>query len=101
MKTRALFSILMLFSLSLPFELKEAQASSSDNIYGWAWSANIGWISFNCTNSELPGPLCSAPYGVNVDPSTGNFSGYDWSENIGWIWFAPADAPPVKLNKKN
>ena len=99
MKTRVLFSVLILLSLSLPFGSREVKAGSSDNIYGWAWSSNIGWISFNCTNSELPGPLCSAPYGVNVDPSTGNFSGYAWSENIGWIWFAPADATPVKLNQ--
>lgn len=72
------------------------QASSSDNVSGWAWSENIGWLSFNCNNPELPTPRCVAPnnYGVNLDSVTGNFSGYAWSENIGWIDFAPVGPYP-------
>ena len=64
----------------------EVQAGASDNVYGWAWSENIGWISFNCDNPEIPAPRCTNDYGVNVDAS-GLFSGYAWSENIGWISF--------------
>ena len=54
---------------------------------GWAWSENIGWISFNCEN--LPEPRCSKKYNVRFNTDTGNLSGFAWSENIGWIRFHP------------
>jgi hypothetical protein len=53
------------------------------NVSGWAWSSNIGWISFNCTDRDVCG---SSDYGVDIG-SDGTFSGYAWSENIGWISF--------------
>jgi len=64
-------------------------ASTSDNVHGWAWSDNIGWISFNCTEG---GPnqsnICgTSNYGVTISTSTYAFSGYAWSDNIGWISF--------------
>lgn len=65
-----------------------AFASSSDNVSGWAWSENIGWISFNCTNS--PGLCDLVNYGVNVATS-GDLSGFAWSETVGWISFNSAD----------
>ncbi len=57
------------------------KASASDNVSGWAWSENIGWISFNSTNQEG-----GTSYGVKVE-GNGNLSGFAWSENIGWISF--------------
>lgn len=61
------------------------KAGTSDNVSGFAWSENIGWISFNCTNTDS----CAASnYGININTSTGAFSGYGWSENIGWIDFS-------------
>jgi len=67
------------------------------NVWGYAWSENIGWISFSCQNCDsdldgnLDGDACgsgsSIDYGVDIDPNTGLFSGYAWSENIGWIQF--------------
>ena len=65
---------------------KPVQAGSEHNLSGWAWSENIGWISFNNTSGGG-----TVNYGVHIDPSTGNFSGYAWSENIGWISFNEAD----------
>ncbi len=59
------------------------------NVWGWAWSENIGWISFSCENNVLLGT--GVDYGVDINISTGEFSGYAWSENIGWISFEPAD----------
>ncbi|MFA6437648.1 MAG: PKD domain-containing protein [Candidatus Paceibacterota bacterium] len=64
-------------------------ASASDNVHGWAWSDNIGWISFNCTEG---GPsqsnICgTSTYGVTISTSTHVFSGNAWSDNIGWISF--------------
>ena len=78
-----------LYNFSL--KTQPAQSSSSDNVSGWAWSRNIGWISFNnlTDGSEIS-------YGVKVDPGNGKLSGYAWSGNIGWISFNESDtgAPP-------
>lgn len=64
----------------------DAQAGASDNVSGYAWSENIGWINFNGSN-----------YGVNIN-TNGTFNGYAWSENIGWIDFAPAGPYPASPN---
>jgi hypothetical protein len=68
-------------------------AGASDNVSGWAWSENIGWISFNNTT----GGGATSSYGVNINLSTGDLSGYSWSENVGWISFNRADTgnPPA------
>jgi len=74
------------------------------NVYGWAWSDNIGWMSFNCKNdyngngtmgpdymAELEDRCDDSNYGVDIATSTGIFSGYAWSDNIGWISFNQSD----------
>lgn len=60
-----------------------AQSTAAD-LTGWAWSSNIGWISFNSINSS--GASC-ASYCVQINTSTGAMTGYAWSSNIGWIKF--------------
>lgn len=70
------------------------RAAASDNVSGFAWSENIGWISLNCANTSC----ASSNYGVNISPTTGNFSGFAWSENVGWIDFAPAGPYPSSPN---
>lgn len=60
-------------------------ADSSKNVSGFAWSENIGWISFN--NSSGGGTV---DYGVSIEED-GEISGYAWSENIGWITFNELD----------
>lgn len=50
----------------------EAQESAG-SLSGYAWSDNIGWISWE-----------GGDYGITVSPS-GVLSGYAWSDNIGWI----------------
>ena len=90
--------LLVIFLFFGFFIAGEVTAGATDNVSGWSWSENIGWISFNCNNSELPAPRCTNDYGVNINPSTGNFSGYAWSENIGWIDFAPAGPYPTTPN---
>lgn len=47
--------------------------SSNSSISGYAWSSNIGWISFS-----------GSGYGLTVSP-TGEITGYAWSPNIGWV----------------
>jgi hypothetical protein len=69
------------------------------NTSGWAWSENIGWISFNSSNCDTDNDGYSngqlgcptngtamTNYGVNID-ANGLISGYAWSDNIGWISF--------------
>ena len=80
----ALLIALLVFSFS-NLEIEKVQAGTGDNVYGWAWSENIGWISFNNTSGGG-----SVDYGVNIG-SDGILSGYAWSENIGWISFADFD----------
>jgi len=66
-------------------KIETIKAGGSNNVYGWAWSKNIGWISFNSTTGGG-----SVSYGVNIG-NDGTLSGYAWSENIGWISFNESD----------
>jgi len=76
-----MFSIIFTFFFFSNYKIEQVQAGTEDNVLGWAWSENIGWISFNNTSGEG-----GVNYGVHID-SNGIFSGYAWSENIGWISF--------------
>lgn len=92
-----LISLLLLFAGFLFSKLllpNTVIAETDDNIFGFAWSENIGWISLNCRSQEIQGERCKdTDYGVHIEDN-GNFTGYAWSENIGWIDFAPADSYP-------
>jgi hypothetical protein len=55
-----------------------------NNVTGYAWSSNIGWISFSGKAAD------GSSYGVEINPQ-GEFSGYAWSSNIGWISFNQAN----------
>jgi hypothetical protein len=59
---------------------------------GYAWSSNIGWISFNGATTD------GNTYGVYIDDVSGNLSGYAWSSNIGWIDFSPTSGFPEAPN---
>ena len=79
-------------------------ASEEFNLAGWAWSDNIGWISFSCSNTNSCG---SVNYRVLV-AENGDMSGYAWSDNIGWISFnqsdlgnCPSGTCKAKLNGNN
>jgi len=63
-------------------------ASVSENVSGWAWSSNVGWLQLNnCSDPSDAGTCVGQDFGVNFDQSTGVGSGYAWSSNIGWISF--------------
>jgi hypothetical protein len=87
----------------------------SRQMAGYAWSADLGWISFG-TDSNPSGPVVAdtsghlsgkakalnggyidfnaSPTGANVViASGGNFSGYAWSEDIGWVNFSGVSSP--------
>jgi len=92
-------NVIAQFSLMTPQE-----CAALYNTHGWAWSDNVGHISFNCNNdyngnntmgpaymSELENRCSTSCYGVNVSTSTEIVSGYAWSDNIGWISFNQSD----------
>ncbi|MCR4276335.1 MAG: hypothetical protein NUV90_03050 [Candidatus Parcubacteria bacterium] len=67
-----------------------ALAAGTMPLSGYAWSANVGWISFG-----------GSGYGVVEDTTTRELSGYAWSSNVGWISFSASDgshpAPAVHI----
>jgi hypothetical protein len=107
------FAFLFFNLFKKPKEIK-ASPGSEHNVWGWAYSKNIGWVSFNCYNDyNNDGVLeshCSdagypSNYGVNIDSSTGILSGYAWSRGtdvdvggIGWIKFDPVGPYPAAPN---
>lgn len=92
--------VLVLFILSFAFIINnsDAQTGSIKEIKGYAWSSNIGWISFNSTN---PNAGTGASYKVTLDSQSGAFDGYAWSSNIGWISFTPANLSNCPNNTGN
>lgn len=90
-------SSLLLIATFLPGEKVSAQsltcasaaASATNKAFtGWAWSDNIGWISFSPSNSGSSG----GTYGVLRDTANnGLLAGCAWSDNIGWISFSKND----------
>ena len=84
------------YELGSKQNVKISSASAGNNVDGYAWSANIGWVSFNCTNDS---PVCgSSNYGVSIDLTAGHFSGYAWSSSVGWVSFNEAGAPDYVFN---
>lgn len=85
----SLFLALTFFIFSIAFLFTPKAFAANEHILsGWAWSDNIGWISFNCDNTSSCGTV---DYSVIVDQATGHLSGYAWSSNIGWISFNSGD----------
>ena len=71
-----------------------SEASHLSPTVDWAWSSNIGWISFNCNNGGIGDTCGVSNYKVHAeDVSAGEarLRGHAWSSNIGWISFEPND----------
>lgn len=82
------FLILLSFLLIVVFVFRKdlgiaGAANIPPYLSGYAWSSNIGWISFRNDTTDPS----SIPYGVDYNSSNGFLSGYAWSSNIGWISF--------------
>ncbi|MEO0077229.1 MAG: LamG domain-containing protein, partial [candidate division WOR-3 bacterium] len=88
-----------------------------ENIRGWLWSENIGWVNFNCYNNydddanfecccpggaggaycpsdaeTCPYTLAGGNYGVSYNTTNYKVSGYAWAsenpgEGLGWVCF--------------
>ena len=76
-----LISIIILASIGF-YSVANA---STQNIAGYIYSDDAGWISLNCSNTNS---CSSIDYKVSED-SIGNLSGYGYSETGGWINFNP------------
>ncbi len=63
-------------------------ASALSDMYGSAWSGNIGWITFNCLSTSTCGPSNSTAYKVILNDQN-KLDGYAWSDNVGWVRFDP------------
>jgi len=78
--------ILIIVGVEFLFGYKlTALAGEEDNLFGWAWNSQAGWISFN--NCVYDGPCEGYDYGVKLDEDDYTLSGYAWSDNVGWIKF--------------
>jgi hypothetical protein len=87
----------------------------SRQMSGYAWSKDLGWISFGSTNNPA-GPVTADRNGLlsgkakalsggyidfNLAPtnsavtinSSGTFTGYAWSDDVGWLNFTGVTAP--------
>lgn len=75
-----------------------AGAEGGPALSGFAWSENIGWISFNAGNDHdpsQPGTQNSpVDYAVTVNAASGALSGFAWSPNIGWVKFGGLSSFP-------
>jgi hypothetical protein len=76
-----LLLLVAIIAVALFFNPVSSTAGSAGDLSGWAWSDNIGWISFSCEDLKTCGKVL---YGMKVSDG-GNLSGYAWSENIGWV----------------
>ncbi|MBI5045475.1 MAG: DUF4215 domain-containing protein [Candidatus Niyogibacteria bacterium] len=84
---RILFLVAAL-ALLLGVQVPGSEAATGDApLHGYAWSDNIGWLSFSCENTSS---CATSNYGVIIDAS-GVLSGYAWSDNVGWISFHAFD----------
>ena len=81
-------AFLLTFFMGLFFGFANYAFASTDRLEGYAWSSNVGWISFSCSNANSCG---SSNYGVVIDQSSGVLSGQAWNSNIGWISFNAED----------
>lgn len=72
----------VLYIVNPSFLMAPKAESATNSLSGFAWSDNVGWISFsNTSDGSIP------VYSVKVDTTTGAFSGSAWSDNIGWMSF--------------
>ncbi|MFO0718558.1 MAG: hypothetical protein U0522_00805 [Candidatus Paceibacterota bacterium] len=74
------------------------------NIFGYAWSDNIGWIQMNSCFDEDQDGVADSPcatsggFGVSVNNGgvmggSGTLSGHAWSDSVGWINFGGLTGP--------
>lgn len=90
---------LAIFLFTFAFSVSNVFAGASQNVAGFAWSDNIGWISLNNSSDGS-----AIDYGVNKN-ADGTLTGFGWSDNVGWVKFGglsgfPSGSGTVASNAK-
>ena len=83
-----------------PSQLKSYVVNATEQLWGQAYSPNIGWINFYCDGAGgtkpatapagkgvavMPNFCDTISYGVTFDSTTNTFSGEAYSNNYGWL----------------
>ena len=86
--------IAFLYSAYVIFFPTNINAAAPFTLSGYAWSENVGWISFNCIDGSTTGNnVCaSSNYSVRINGNM-TLSGYAWSEHVGWVEFGNIGCP--------
>ena len=77
-------SLALAVSAAMLLSATFAYADSPVPLSGYAWSSNIGWLSFNSSDGATVS-LSTTTTGCSVTSAC--LSGYAWSSNIGWVKF--------------
>lgn len=90
-KKYALFLSLAIILAFLFFIFSTPSYGANQELNGWGWSSNIGWVSFSKQSVSNPsGPQ----FGVSLDDVTGDITGYAWADSVGWLSFNASDLGP-------
>ena len=80
---------------------KIVRADANGNLYGYAWSSDVGWLHFNGQTATVLNTggvidLNKQPMRANVtiDNITGQMAGYGWNRDIGWVNFSGVQVQP-------
>ncbi len=116
---RKIFYVIVLSLIFLPIITYAISIKGVEynNVVGWAWSDNVGWIGFSCHTSEAEKagdaggsvPTCSSIWGTHIVESSESAAvgfpektviGRAWSDNVGWISFQRSETndPPSTGN---
>ena len=90
------FVVLFLVFFTFKGSANLAFGDENNNVNGWAWSSNIGWIKLNCDTNCAP-----SDFGVKIEKEGDyalNLSGDAWSPRVGWISFNETGAPNYSFN---
>lgn len=94
LKKSILFLCLVAVVAILFFVFTTPSYGAPQELSGWGWSSNIGWVSFSKQSVTSPsGPQ----FGVSLDDTSGDITGYAWSDSVGWLSFNPSDLAPCTL----
>lgn len=91
--------VFILVPLTVAFvmhKISPVEASTNDNLTGYAWvgTKGSGWIRMsNCDDPDDTATCDPVDYGVNID-ANGNWSGKGWSNNFGWVDFGGHSSCP-------
>ena len=89
--------VIVFFGFMTKIKAQSTFSSNAPQLYGMAYSKNVGWISFSDCDFSV-NPSCTPTYYVQADPSTGILDGSAWAPNIGFIYFKSSFHGPFGLS---